>query len=64
MTINIDSIWVMFGIATIIGFGGYVGVYWAVHLILASKKIGAWVADKVIWPLYVKIKAWGQKWTK
>lgn len=38
MTINIDSIWVIFGIATIIGFGGYVGVYWAVHLILASKK--------------------------
>ncbi|EBP3538328.1 hypothetical protein [Salmonella enterica] len=64
MTINIDSIWVIFGIATIIGFGGYVGVYWAVHLILASKKIGVLVADKIIWPLYAKAKVWGQKWTK
>lgn len=64
MTITIDSIWILLGIACVLGFGGYLGVYWAVHFILASKNIGFWLADKIIWPLYQKVKAWGQKWTK
>ncbi|HED2320194.1 TPA: hypothetical protein R4142_001531 [Citrobacter freundii] len=64
MTISIDSIWVLLGIAIILGFGGYIGVFWAVHFILASKKIVFLLTDKIIWPLYLKIKAWGQKWTK
>lgn len=64
MTIKIESIWTLLGIATTLGFGCYLGVYWAVHFILASKKIGACVADKLVWPLYVRIKSWGQKWTK
>lgn len=48
MTISIDSIWVLLGIAIILGFGGYLGVYFAVHFILASKKIGFWLTDKII----------------
>lgn len=64
MTININSIWVLLGIASVLGFGGYLGVYWAVHFMLAIKTIGVWLADKIIWPLYVKTKSWGQKWTK
>ncbi|WP_155020427.1 hypothetical protein [Enterobacter roggenkampii] len=57
MTINVDSIWVILGIAVIFGFGGYLGVYWAVRLIMACRVIGDWIVNRVI-----TLRTWGQRW--
>lgn len=62
MTINVDSIWVILGIAVIFGFGGYLGVYWAVRLIMACRVIGDWIVNRIICPLELKLRTWRQRW--
>lgn len=62
MTINIDSIWVILGIAVIFGFGGYLGVYWAVRSIMACRAIGEWIVNRAICPLAFMLRSWGKRW--
>ncbi|MCX9038835.1 hypothetical protein NLN82_22690 [Citrobacter portucalensis] len=62
MTISIDSIWILLGVAGILGFGGYLGVYYAVLFLRASTAGGGWMADKIIWPLFSKAYLWVKRW--
>lgn len=64
MTINIDSLWVLLGIGMALGAGGYIGVCYAALSFRAGKASGAWLADKVIWPLYLRVSAWRTQWKK
>ena len=64
MTISIDSIWVLFGIAVTLGAGCYLGVLYMVLSIRAGKKLGVLVADYIALPLIAAMTRWRQKWKK
>lgn len=56
MTINIDSVWVLLGIGITLGTGGYLGIIYTRSAILLSSALGRWLADKVIWPCWIKVR--------
>ena len=62
MTISIDSAWVLFGIAVILGAGAYLGVLYMVLFIRAGKKLGVLIADYIVIPAVHRAAAWRRKW--
>lgn len=64
MTISIDSVWVLLGIAIILGAGAYLGVLCMVFFIRAGKKVGLLIADYIVIPVVQQATDWGRKWKK
>lgn len=63
MTINIDSIWVLLGISITLGFGGYLGVLYAVLMIKGGHRAGMWIADRIINAINL-VTRWRSAWKK
>jgi hypothetical protein len=61
MTININSLWVLLGIAITLGFGGCLGVIYAVLLIRAARGAGVWIADRII-DVVTLFRRWRSGW--
>lgn len=49
MTITIDSIWVLIGIAIVLGFGGYLGLSAAIALRKSSEWLGLKLGDFILY---------------
>lgn len=62
MTISVDSVWVLFGIAVVLGAGSYVGVLYMVLFIRAGKKLGIMIADYIVIPVVQRASDWRRKW--
>lgn len=62
MTISVDSVWVLFGIAVILGAGAYLGVLYMVIFIRAGKKLGIMIADYIVIPVVQWAANWRRKW--
>ncbi|WPU22589.1 hypothetical protein RI049_21575 [Cedecea neteri] len=56
MTITIDSIWILLGIAITLGFGGYLGFFYARGTVRLGQFFGAFLAEYVIWPVWVWVR--------
>ena len=64
MTIHIDSVWVLFGVAIILGAGLYLGVLYMILIVSAGKKLGVLLADWIVIPVVNKAAGWRKAWKK
>ena len=64
MTIHIDSVWMLFGVAIILGAGLYLGVLYMILIVSAGKKLGVLLADWIVIPVVNKAVGWRKAWKK
>lgn len=64
MTITVDSIFVLLGICVVFGFGGFLGVFYAVIFLRACNTAGECLVNSIICPLYIRVSSWWASWKK